>query len=791
MKTPLKTLFVLIAFLLTVQVWSQDYSATGKIYHVDVAGNDGNPGTAGRPFRTIGHAARLMKPGDRCVIGGGDYYETVVPRKSGTETSPIKFFAATGERVTISGTSEVTGWHRHSGNIWKAPMQWSLGKNNQVFYNGIMLNEARWPNRPQSAGIMTPAGTYITDADSMGIIYDNFPESFAEIDSWEGTVIWVMANSKWTSWSRPVESYDAARKKVVFPIPDISWGRMNPAVPREEYLGDHGDEFYLVNNFAFLNHPGEWYYNEDEKMLYIIPPDDEDPKSARVTAKRRMTAFDLEDKAHIHISGIDIHAATINMENASNCMIRDIRALYISHSRGGETSYYLGEKTGIHVSGTGNVIRDSEIAFSVEHGIYLGGTGNSVINCHIHSINYFGCYGTPVRVSGFRNMVSHCTINEAGRDGIQVSGLAHLIQHNHVFDVGLIAHDLGMLYTVGNDGGGTEIRYNVFHDNLSEGLQLGLYLDNFTFNYICHHNVVWGVEGDPIRLNKPSEYNIMAHNTAFGDLNNWGRWESDGMFGDLVINNLLTGQITPHPDYHLANNITNASMDAFSPLIAATSKNRQGINQGIYIPKITGVYSGEAPDIGAYDQELPLWNAGHDFKNLPSPVYSLSDIPFRNRVFNACFELSSFIEPPGGDRLIGWERTDAGNAEVIRGRGGIGENPGTRDTYIFNGVKFSGNGNDGILQEISGLEPNTTYVVAGWLKTGDANGIRIGIRDYGKSELYETVTGQNWAQPVIEFTTGPESRSATIFIQKTGNGTAFADNIGLVPSFSWLQHNNK
>lgn len=787
MNTSSRTLLTLIALFLAVQLWSQNASSTGDIFYVDFSGDDGNPGNADRPFRTISHAAALMNPGDRCVIGSGVYHEAVVPRHSGTKLSPITFVAATGERPVISGTSQLTGWSRHSGNIWKAPMPWSLGKNNQVFYNGTMLQEARWPNKPESAGIMTPAGAYVSEADSMGIECDDFPEFFAEIDSWEGTVIWVMARSKWTSWSKQVEGYDAGRKKVIFPIPDISRGHMSPVFPRENH-----HEFYLANHVAFLDQPGEWYYNEDEKMLYMIPPDGTDPGNARVTAKRRMTAFDLEDKSHIHISGIDIHAATINMENASNCMVRDVRASYISHSRGGETGYSMGEKTGIYITGTGNVIRDSEIAFSVEHGIYLGGTGNAVINCHIHTINYYGCYGTPVRVFGYGNMVSHCTINESGRDGIQISGQAHLIQYNHVYHVGLISHDLGMLYTVGNDGGGTEIRHNVFHDNLSKGHPIGLYLDNFTSNYICHHNVVWGIRNDPIRLNKPSEYNIIAHNTAFGNLNNWGRWESDGMFGVLVINNLLNGQITPHPDQQVVNNVTGASMDSSSPLKAAVAENRSGINKGVYIPGISGMYKGEAPDVGAYELGLPFWQAGHDFNNPPFQVYRLSDTPFRNRIFNACFELSSFIEPPSeGDRLIGWERTDACNAEVISGSGGIAENPETRDTYISNGVKFSGNGNDGILQEVNGLEPNTSYIVAGWLKTGDATGVRIGIRDHGDDERYATVTGQNWEQPVVGFTTGPESSSATLFIQKIGDGTAFADNIGLIPAISWLQQNNK
>jgi len=40
-------------------------------YHVSPAGNDTAAGTNGNPFRTISHAARLLQPGDTCVIHAG------------------------------------------------------------------------------------------------------------------------------------------------------------------------------------------------------------------------------------------------------------------------------------------------------------------------------------------------------------------------------------------------------------------------------------------------------------------------------------------------------------------------------------------------------------------------------------------------------------------------------------------------------------------------------------------------------------------------------------------------
>jgi len=41
-------------------------------------GDDAKPGGAAQPFKTIGRASRVLRAGDRCMISGGIYRETVV-----------------------------------------------------------------------------------------------------------------------------------------------------------------------------------------------------------------------------------------------------------------------------------------------------------------------------------------------------------------------------------------------------------------------------------------------------------------------------------------------------------------------------------------------------------------------------------------------------------------------------------------------------------------------------------------------------------------------------------------
>ena len=81
------------------------------------------------PFKTIQKCASIAIAGDTCLIRQGTYRETVTPANSGTVLpSPITIAPYNNEKVTISGTDEVTGWTTHSGAIYKTQaMNWDLG----------------------------------------------------------------------------------------------------------------------------------------------------------------------------------------------------------------------------------------------------------------------------------------------------------------------------------------------------------------------------------------------------------------------------------------------------------------------------------------------------------------------------------------------------------------------------------------------------------------------------------------------------------------------------------------
>lgn len=82
----------------------------GHVYYVATDGSDKNPGTAEKPWQTIGYAAEKVEAGDEVYIRGGTYNESLHIKKSGSKDAYIVFAAYPDEKPIIDGTG-VTDWN--------------------------------------------------------------------------------------------------------------------------------------------------------------------------------------------------------------------------------------------------------------------------------------------------------------------------------------------------------------------------------------------------------------------------------------------------------------------------------------------------------------------------------------------------------------------------------------------------------------------------------------------------------------------------------------------------------
>ncbi|MFA5058818.1 MAG: alpha-L-fucosidase, partial [Opitutaceae bacterium] len=516
------------------------------------------------------------------------------------------------EVVTVSGADVVTGWKLHSGRIYGAPMDWDLGMgNNQVFVDGQMMFQARFPHMGPANGLMNPALTDVAvTPDEVASSVFNQPDGY-----WAGCYVVGRANFSWAwQWAK----ITASSSNGILRVTPGSAPQMIPHIGNMTWFVGAG-QVYLIGKLDLLGAPGEWDW--EKNVLYLWAPAGDDPGSHLVEAKRRAWTVDFNGKDFIVVRGLRLVAGAVNM-NGNHCALRDCDASYLSHftlfpwsgydGKGGAADGYQG----IVVSGNDHVVRGCTIARTAGSGVVLTGARNLVSRCIIHDIDYSGTYSGPVLLAGRQNRVWSNTIHDAGRDIIGAGGADNDIRFNDLSRPGLLCKDLGVIYSGYIEAQGTRIAYNWVHDNplADDGVGPGIYLDNYSRNFRVDHNVVWNCSGDAgIRINAPATNISVSHNTLFNcddvsthTYNCWPDNNPDPAFWTKDVyqidaaNNLYLGS---EPGAQL---VDYAHRD-FRLVARAPA-----INAGVRIAGLTHGDKSSAPDLGAYEFGGAQWTAGAD-----------------------------------------------------------------------------------------------------------------------------------------------------------------------------------
>ena len=456
-------------------------------------GNDAGTGTIENPFKTLRQAqAKVRNAGFlgrepiTVHVRAGTYYLDK-PLKfnasdSGTTAAPVVYTAYAGEEVVISGGVKLTPtWIGMDDGIYRTSVE-ETQQFDQLFIDGERQVLARFPNYDVNA---SPYNGFSPDAFSR-----------TRTDAWRnpaGGFIHAMHRHHWGGYHYRITGKTAAGDLVY----EGGW-------QNNRQMGMHPKHRMVENIREELDRPSEWFLDYDNNQLYFMPSDAAGLPTAlvEVAGLKHLVEFTgMPDNPvrHVLLKGfIFRHAARTFMETREP-LLRSDWTIY----RGGAIVFQDSEDCGLQECEFdqlgGNCIfvnqynrRIRILSCHLHHagasGICFVGDPKSVRSpkfeygqtnaydeidrekgpigreypadcivddCLIHDMSVIEKQATGVQISmSHRITVSHCSIYDMGRAGINISEGTfggHLIEHCDVFNTVRETGDHGSFNSWGRD----------------------------------------------------------------------------------------------------------------------------------------------------------------------------------------------------------------------------------------------------------------------------------------------------------------------------------------------------
>lgn len=625
---PYKKLFLTLLIISTCNIlFATDYYVSAS------DGDDNNDGLSlETPFRTIQKAADILNAGDNCYIRGGTYRESITVKNDGVDGQPITITNYNDEQVIITGCDLIEEWEEKDDMlIAKVDKEVT-----QVFANGKLVNKARYPNLPEAHTMFDTTSWAKVNFKSNKTGY---MENISQFPNLNGAHIVGLCGVKLVAVNGIIQSKTGNNFSVS--NTNDRWSELSP----KTYLGN--GKGFILNNINLLDYPNEWYYQE--KNLYLIPTEIID-EQIKIEAQVRTNLLNLDNRSFIKLVGLDFYSGKVTLINSFDCIINNCTFRYIVPYF--KPSYtwidrHINNPTnwqgkGIEIGGENNILKNSYVAYSWGDGITILGKNNTVQNCIIENCNWVISDCAPIGIAGESHKIIYNTAHTSSRCILVHRKLKNgFISHNELYNAGLTANDLGITYSFSTDGKNTEISYNKIHDNFSQTTSPGIYLDNWSSNYLVHHNIIWNC-GEGIRLNKPQNGTKVFNNTMY---NNKHGMYTYGPEDSEIIDCTVWNNIQDFPDF-IGNDLSNnlyIEKDIFTDMPNndyTITENSSAIDYGRYIKGFTDNYNGLAPDAGAYEYAEEIWTAGasleiKDFNNsYPEAVkdFTLTEIIGQGKV---------------------------------------------------------------------------------------------------------------------------------------------------------------
>ncbi|MEW2176610.1 discoidin domain-containing protein [Streptomyces sp. NPDC005406] len=189
---------------------------------------------------------------------------------SGSAGSRVTWTAAPGAHPVLSGAVRMTDWKLHDAGagIWSAPVPEGVDTR-QVYVDGVRAPIAQSTPAEQKLAFTAAPGGYATTPADWG---EQLKTRIGAAAMRGVEFVYTGGNGPWTESRCRIESVDAAKVAMQQPC----WGNVTSRPKFNQASGSlpamsAGRTPTRIENAYPLLHPGQWYLDREQNVLYYVP----------------------------------------------------------------------------------------------------------------------------------------------------------------------------------------------------------------------------------------------------------------------------------------------------------------------------------------------------------------------------------------------------------------------------------------------------------------------------------------------------------------------------------------
>ncbi|NQX13709.1 ricin-type beta-trefoil lectin domain protein [Microbacteriaceae bacterium VKM Ac-2855] len=394
------TAAVLISGALTGGAPATAAPVTSATFTVAPDGDDAADGSPTRPFRTIERARDAVRAANdsmtadiHVVLEGGTYpiAETIefAAEDSGTNGHRVFYSAADGEKPVLDAGTAVTGWTRHDGDIWKAPL--TRDSKLRALYVGdqrAIMAEKTVTSRGCSGTYSITAGQAPWAWES-GSECDGISYSASDVPAISRNVSDVEIESA-TTWTtalvgvREVATESNGSRRVLRlqqPGAAIAMGALN---------GDFAtDGTHVISNaYEFLDTTGEFYFDRAAQAVFYQAAPGQDMAATPVVAPNELeTVLDIAGTStsvrveNLSFEGLTIAHSDWNLASVDGSMVKEAQQSNLSNTVYAKRNFHEYEYRNVDLAPAAvQMANASGLAFVRNTVAHTGADGLSLMN---------------------------------------------------------------------------------------------------------------------------------------------------------------------------------------------------------------------------------------------------------------------------------------------------------------------------------------------------------------------------------------------------------------------------